>query len=150
MNGPLQVQIGGGHYKTMPIQPAEFCHANKLGFLESSVIKYVCRHNLKGKRTDLEKAKHFIELLIHLEYDSVQIAETPPAPRTDNEQIERIYGEIEETGETGVTISQLYQLVQEDPVAKGTWFLAKLKALGLITEVVRDGQCYFVATKYVK
>lgn len=66
---PLAVQVGGDHYKTMKIQPVEFAHANDLPFIEGSVVKYVCRHRQKHGRKDLEKAKHFIDLLIELEYN---------------------------------------------------------------------------------
>lgn len=68
MSDPLSTQVGGGHYKEMPIQPAEFCQRNKLGFCESSVVKYVSRHSEKGGRQDIEKAIHFLEILLELEY----------------------------------------------------------------------------------
>lgn len=64
----LKDQKGGSHYKDMAIQPVEFIHANKLGFIEGSVVKYVARHRRKNGKEDLEKAKHFIEMLIELEY----------------------------------------------------------------------------------
>ena len=64
----LDVQTGGSHYKDMAIQPAEFIHKNGLGFLEGNVIKYTCRHKKKNGREDLEKAKHYIDLLIEMEY----------------------------------------------------------------------------------
>ena len=70
MNGehPIGHQVDGDHYSDMTIQPVAFIHANELGFIEGSVIKYVCRHRKKGGRQDLEKAIHFLELLIELEY----------------------------------------------------------------------------------
>ena len=49
-------------------QPAEYCHKNKMGGLESAVVKYVTRYKEKNGKTDLEKAIHCIELLIQLEY----------------------------------------------------------------------------------
>jgi hypothetical protein len=61
-------QIGGAHYATLPIQPALFCHRNRLGFLESNAIKYVCRHKSKNGRQDIEKAIHYLQLLIEWEY----------------------------------------------------------------------------------
>jgi hypothetical protein len=64
---PLQVQVGGGHYKDMAIQPVEFIHANAIGYFEGNVIKYVSRWRKKNGIADLEKAKHYIELLIRLE-----------------------------------------------------------------------------------
>lgn len=64
----LGTQVGGGHYKSMAIQPVEFCQVNQLNFCESSVVKYVCRHRTKNGLQDLKKARHFIELLIELEY----------------------------------------------------------------------------------
>lgn len=65
----LQQQIGGSHYRSMKIQPIEFCHANGIGFAEGAIIKYVCRHRQKNGRADLLKARHLIDLLIELEYD---------------------------------------------------------------------------------
>lgn len=64
----LDRQIGGDHYRSLSIQPVEFIHRNQIPFLEANVIKYVCRHKLKNGRQDLEKARHYIDLLIQLEY----------------------------------------------------------------------------------
>ncbi|MEX6663714.1 DUF3310 domain-containing protein [Pseudomonas sp. W2-17] len=63
----LNIQVSGDHYKSLKIQPIEFIHANGIPFAEGSVIKYVTRWRTKGGIADLEKAKHFIELLIELE-----------------------------------------------------------------------------------
>lgn len=63
----LDRQVAGGHYKDMKIQPVEFIHANSIHFAEGCVIKYVTRWRTKGGIKDLEKAKHFIDLLIELE-----------------------------------------------------------------------------------
>jgi hypothetical protein len=62
----LDEQIGGSHYKDFKIQPVEFIHRNGIDFLSGNVIKYVCRWKSKGGLNDLEKAKHYIELLIEL------------------------------------------------------------------------------------
>jgi hypothetical protein len=35
---------------------------------EGCVIKYILRHRLKGKKQDLEKAIHFIEMIIERDY----------------------------------------------------------------------------------
>ena len=67
----LDKQVDGGHYKSLPIQPVEYCQKNKLQFCESSVIKYVTRHREKNGRADIEKAIHFCELLLDLEYPEV-------------------------------------------------------------------------------
>lgn len=67
-NNPLNVQVGGSHYKDCKIQPVEYIHANGLGFCEGSIIKYVTRHKSKNGKQDLLKARHFIDLLISLEY----------------------------------------------------------------------------------
>ena len=53
------------HYTRFAIQPIEFCKANKLGYLEGCVIKYICRYPYKGSaRRDLEKAKDYIDHII--------------------------------------------------------------------------------------
>ena len=64
----LKEQVGGSHYKGFKIQPVEYCHANGLGFLEGNVIKYVTRHKEKNGREDLLKARHFLNMLLDLEY----------------------------------------------------------------------------------
>ena len=63
----LDVQVSGNHYKDLPIQPVEYIHANNIGYMEGNVIKYVSRWRKKNGIADLEKAKHYIELLIELE-----------------------------------------------------------------------------------
>lgn len=63
----LGKQVSGDHYKKLKIQPIEYIHANGIPFAEGNVIKYVTRWRDKGGLKDLEKAKHFIELLIELE-----------------------------------------------------------------------------------
>ena len=68
MKNALKNQVGGSHYKDSPIQPVEFSHANKLGFIEGSVVKYVSRHRQKNGRQDIEKAIHLLEILLDLEY----------------------------------------------------------------------------------
>ena len=67
-NSVLDVQIAGNHYKDFTIQPIEFCQRNNLNWCESNIIKYVCRHKNKNGLQDLEKAKHYLEVLIELEY----------------------------------------------------------------------------------
>jgi uncharacterized protein DUF3310 len=61
-------QIGGDHYKTLAIQPSEFIAKNKLGWYEGNAVKYIVRHRIKGGRQDLEKAIHYLELLLESEY----------------------------------------------------------------------------------
>ena len=67
----LSKQVGGDHYKDKKIQPIEYIHANNLGFCVGNVIKYVTRYKDKNGIADLEKAKHYIELLIELENKNV-------------------------------------------------------------------------------
>jgi Protein of unknwon function (DUF3310) len=76
---PSKDQVGGQHYKSMPIQPAEFIHKNGIGFLEGNVIKYVCRHATKSGKEDLLKARHYIDLLLEWQYPT-QLLNDPPTP----------------------------------------------------------------------
>lgn len=68
----LDVQVGGTHYKDMKIQPVEFIHANGIGYFEGNVIKYVSRWRAKGGIADLEKARHYLDLLIDMERPPVK------------------------------------------------------------------------------
>lgn len=63
----LDKQINGNHYKDKGIQPIVYIYANDLGFCEGNVVKYVTRWREKGGKADLEKAIHYLELLIQLE-----------------------------------------------------------------------------------
>ncbi len=63
----LDIQVAGNHYKELAIQPVEYIHANNIGYFEGNVIKYVSRWRNKNGVKDLEKAKHYIDLLIELE-----------------------------------------------------------------------------------
>ena len=65
---PLKKQVSGSHYKNYEVQPVEFCQRNRLNYCESAAIKYLCRHRDKNGIDDLRKAKHYIELLIEIEY----------------------------------------------------------------------------------
>ena len=44
MKNPYDTQVGGSHYK------------------------YICRHSSKGEKQDLEKAKHYIDMIIERDY----------------------------------------------------------------------------------
>ena len=71
---PLDVQIGGDHYKSMAIQPMEYSMANKLDACQHTIIKYVTRFRDKGGIQDLKKAKHCIDLLIHFERQAAALS----------------------------------------------------------------------------
>jgi len=64
----LKEQVGGDHYSKLAIQPVTYINANGLNYLQGNVIKYITRFKSKGTPLqDLEKAKHYIDLLIELE-----------------------------------------------------------------------------------
>ena len=64
----LDRQVGGEHYKNdFKIQPIEFITANKLSFIQGSIIKYICRYNKKNGKEDIDKAIHYCQLLKELE-----------------------------------------------------------------------------------
>ena len=65
-------QIGGKHYQKFSIQPSKFVIENELLFPEGNVIKYICRHRYKGGKEDLEKAIHFIEMIIERDYKNIE------------------------------------------------------------------------------
>lgn len=68
-----EVQVGGEHYRTKPIQPWDFITQNGLGYLEGCIVKYVSRHRQKGGIEDLKKAKHYLDKLIELESSKATI-----------------------------------------------------------------------------
>lgn len=72
----LGVQVGGDHYKNMPIQPVEYIHANGIDYFEGNVIKYVSRWRVKNGIPDLLKARHYLDLLIEFEQKKAAPIET--------------------------------------------------------------------------
>lgn len=100
----LDVQEGGNHYKKMPIQPVEYCYHNKLGVCESNIIKYITRWRDKNGIQDLEKARHYIDLLIEFaQAEQVTESDWPTEERIENigrngndgEVYERQYRDLE-------------------------------------------------------
>ena len=72
-------QIGGNNYLKYKIQPSKFVVENKLLYPEGSVIKYIVRHQDKGGKEDLLKAKHMIDMIIERDYsDQPNTKPLPP------------------------------------------------------------------------
>ena len=66
-------QIGGSNYSKFKVQPSKFINDNKLLFAEGNAIKYICRHSFKNGKQDLEKAIHYIEMIIERDYENTKI-----------------------------------------------------------------------------
>ena len=115
---PLEVQVGGDHYKEMAIQPMEYSMANKLDACQHTIIKYVTRFRDKGGIQDLEKAKHCIDLLIHFERQSAALptafgqqnmidpADVEPASAIDDDSLR-----MQIIGQSGEMASEVYAAV---------------------------------------
>ena len=62
-------QHGGSHYQKYKIQPSKFVVENELLYPEGCAIKYIIRHRDKGKKQDILKAIHFLEMIIERDYN---------------------------------------------------------------------------------
>lgn len=65
-------QVGGSHYKDMPMQPwdvmqAVLTHEEFRGFLKASIIKYAMRAGRKEGSDDAGKAQHYRQKLAELD-----------------------------------------------------------------------------------
>ena len=60
---PLDIQVGGSHYKKLKIQPIVFCMENNLGPCESAIVKYISRWQDKGGIQDIDKVIHYAQIL---------------------------------------------------------------------------------------
>lgn len=77
---PLDVQIGGDHYKRFGIQPVEFALANGLDTCSANALKYLVRR--KGDRVeDLRKAVHYIDIRLDWKPRAITAAEFCEANR---------------------------------------------------------------------
>jgi len=68
-------QVGGKHYKKYKIQPAEFIMQNNILWSEGEAIVHIIRHKDKAGKEDLEKAKHYIDMIIERDYPEKKIYE---------------------------------------------------------------------------
>lgn len=66
MSSALDIQVGGAHYKKFALQPVEFCHKHRLGYIKSCFVKYIARHSDKNGAQDLQKCLHYLDLLKEL------------------------------------------------------------------------------------
>jgi hypothetical protein len=64
MENPNDIQVGGSHYKDMPVQPWDVMEAvltpeEYRGYLKGNVIKYSMRAGRKEGSDDAGKAMHY-------------------------------------------------------------------------------------------
>ena len=105
-------QVGGDHYKDMTIQPSEFINKNKMQFAEGNAIKYICRHQKKGGKQDLEKAKHYIDMIIERDYgDDTYRSQTFEVTLPNDLSIS--YGDVETKWENNMTYEELQEKVSK-------------------------------------
>jgi len=74
MTKASDVQVGGDHYKTLPIQPIHYIRENGLGWYEGNIVKYATRHKQKGQIEDIKKVIHYAELILE-EYENAAAEE---------------------------------------------------------------------------
>ena len=84
----IKHQIGGNHYTSMTIQPAEFILANEIGKYEGDVIQYVTRWRSKGGIEDLKKAQQSIQIIIDYHQATVPDAHTKAIEAAEQAQKE--------------------------------------------------------------
>ena len=88
----LDTQIGGSHYKNMPIQPMEFSMVNHMDACQHTIIKYVARFREKGGIQDLQKAKHVIDMLIEFEGKAQEAARKLIESQADARNVLDLFG----------------------------------------------------------
>ena len=63
----FDTQVGGDHYSKMKIQPFQYSMENGLDPMQHTIIKYVTRFRDKNGLSDLQKARHCLDMLIEFE-----------------------------------------------------------------------------------
>jgi hypothetical protein len=64
--GANAMQVGGAHYKSLPIEPWDYIAANRLGFFEGNIVKYITRAARTSNRDDVLKAQHYLSKLLEI------------------------------------------------------------------------------------
>ena len=67
-------QVDGSHYKGK-LQHWDIVHQADLDYFQAQILRYIMRHRKKHGLLDLQKAQHFIEKYIELEYPEPELAE---------------------------------------------------------------------------
>ena len=82
---PYDKQIGGSHYQKYKIQPSKFVIDNELSYPDGCPIKYIIRHRDKGKKQDILKAIHFLEMILERDYKEIEkIKEDKPEDKDNS------------------------------------------------------------------
>ena len=82
---PYDKQIGGSHYQKYKIQPSKFVIENELLYPEGCAIKYIIRHRDKGKKQDILKAIHLLEMILERDYKEIEkIKEDKPEDKDNS------------------------------------------------------------------
>ena len=116
---PLEIQIGGNHYKGYKYQPIQFFNDTKITFTQGAIIKYVMRYKDKNGIEDLEKAKHYAQLAIDLVHKGT----------TDKRCSHHVYRFIDENNLS----DELAQILKH--IFKSEW----LKIIKVIDEMIKNG-----------
>lgn len=66
MSKALETQVGGNHYKDMPMQPVELFAKTHCTAFQANIWKYIARYKYKNGAEDIRKCKHYAELAIEL------------------------------------------------------------------------------------
>lgn len=61
-------QVGGDHYKNGKMQVFDVWDAFELDPYEASAVKYILRHKKKNGREDIEKAIHYLQVVLEKQY----------------------------------------------------------------------------------
>lgn len=69
MEKPLNHQVGGSHYKSLPFQPVELFALTPCTPFQANIWKYIARHRHKDGKKDIEKCMHYAKLAIDLSCD---------------------------------------------------------------------------------
>lgn len=72
----LDRQVGGDHYKKYALQPVEVAWAWNLDFPDGSALKYLFRWATTRNRVDLEKLRHWAEIILEHEQTTPKITGT--------------------------------------------------------------------------
>lgn len=79
----LDTQIGGSHYRDMPVQPIEAMRmvltpSEYAGYLKGCILKYSMRAGHKANTDDAGKARHYMQFLREFNGEEAEIL--PPFP----------------------------------------------------------------------
>jgi hypothetical protein len=129
-------QVGGEHYKSMPIEPWDVVDTwpleQRIGYYRGGGLKYVMRMGTKDEAPqEIGKGKHYLEKLLEV----LNERDTPERPSTISSQLRRASARLQEIcANAKITQSELDEVTELSKLAVRASSIILVWAEGVVSD----------------